>query len=447
MTGEKHLRREKTMYTPRRRLLRLAAILSLAAFSAGAPAARSDEGSGWKPHAVKQGDGRGGWVQRPAELQFVRKPGDLTDMTMCYGLAQMDNGEIILAAAWNREDEKGKTLGPHRPLIAFSKDRGNTWSDLTVIPDAEGRPVMLTYLGKGNLTFQTDVAVPTMQYFSKDYGRTWTERQRLQAEANKGVFLDGKSQPGFWGAEGNNLVDRDAKGVATRIAQVGWNYAPGTSHPAAPAIAYLRWSEDGGRTWTRQSQPAAWRFQTEHEGKKYTRGVSEGSLVRAANGWLVAALRTDMHPRHLHDGIDNLEGTGVSVSKDDGATWSPVKVLFEAGRMHAHLLRLPSGDLVMTVIVRIDVGEDGRMASYRRGCEAIVSHDNGLTWDLGRKYVLDDFESLGFLGKWSFGPCGHLWTELLDDGSLLTGYSRYLDKSVCLVRWRPAAENPPRTGR
>jgi hypothetical protein len=393
---------------------------------------------GWKPHVVRMGDGHGGWIAQPAELQFLRKPGDMTEMTMCYGLAQMDNGEIILTVALNKEDENGRTLAPNQPLVAFSRNRGNTWSDFAAVPDAVGRPVMLTYLGKGNLTFQTDVADPTMQFFSKDYGRTWKERQRLQPSANRGTHVDGRSQPGFWGAEGNNLVDRDAHGVATRIAQVGWNYDPGKGHPAAPANSFIRWSADGGRTWTNESRPAVWPIDIEHDGRKFVRGISEGSLERAANGWLVAALRTDMHPRYLGEGVDNLEGTGVSISRDDGTTWSPVKVLFEAGRMHAHLLRLPGGELVMTVIVRIDMGDDGRLASYRRGCEAVVSRDNGLTWDLSRRYVLDDFESPGFLGRWSFGPCGHLCTALLDDGSLLTGYSNYRDRSACLVRWRLA---------
>jgi hypothetical protein len=42
----------------------------------------------------------------------------------------------------------------------------------------------------------TDISDPTMQHFSKDCGRTWTERQRLQPAANKGTHADGKSQPG-----------------------------------------------------------------------------------------------------------------------------------------------------------------------------------------------------------------------------------------------------------
>src|SRR5258708_32607906 len=99
-----------------------------------------------------------------------------------------------------------------------------------------------------------------------------------------------------------------------------------------------------------------------------------------------------MPPRYLgQPNNDSLERPGVSISKDDGATWSPIQFLYDAGRHHAHLLRMPDGHLVMTLIVRADV-RDGRLASYRRGCEAVVSHDHGLTWGLGRTYILDEDE-------------------------------------------------------
>jgi hypothetical protein len=262
----------------------------------------------------------------------------------------------------------------------------------------------------------------------------------MQPAANKGTHVGGKLQAGYWGAEGNSLVDRDSRGLATRIAQVGWNYDAGTSHPISPANGLLRWSSDGGRTWTRETRPDAWRFTVEYDGKRYVRGISEGALVRAANGWIVAALRTDMPPRYfaLPTKDDNLEGTAVSISKDDGATWSPLQFLYDAGRHHAHLLRLPNGDLVMTLIVRTDV-RDSRLASYRRGCEAVLSHDNGLTWDLGRKYVLDEWEFFDGV-KWQNGECGHLFSTVLDDGAILTCFGKYLAKGACLIRWWPAAK-------
>jgi hypothetical protein len=130
-----------------------------------------------------------------------------------------------------------------------------------------------------------------------------------------------------------------AEGVATKIAKIGWNYNQGARWPFDPGNGILRWSNDGGRTWGHESIPPAWRFQVTYNGKTYLRGAGgEGSLVRATNGWLVAALRTDMPPRYydvlgskpggvagLYD--DNLEGMGVSISRDDGVTWSPVNLM------------------------------------------------------------------------------------------------------------------------
>ena len=183
--------------------------------------------------------------------------------------------------------------------------------------------------------------------------------------------------------------------------------------------------------------PETWHWRQQYKGKSYTRSVGEGSIVRAKNGWLVAALRTHLEPQFF--GItenDNFCGIGTSVSKDDGKAWSPVQVLYHAGRMHSHLLRMPNGDIVMTYIVRQD-REDGGLAAYRRGSEALVSHDNGLTWDMQRKYILDGWD-------YSDGDpqtpavCGHLGSTLLDDGSILTAYGNYVAKGVCLIRWRPA---------
>src|SRR5262245_65733796 len=85
------------MWARWRPVLRLAAVLSLVAFSAGT-AARGEEKPGWKPHLIKQGNGRGGWDLRSGECRFLHKPGG--KYTMPFGVVQMDNGEIILAASW-----------------------------------------------------------------------------------------------------------------------------------------------------------------------------------------------------------------------------------------------------------------------------------------------------------------------------------------------------------
>jgi hypothetical protein len=388
--------------------------------------ARADEITGWKQHAILRGDGEGGWTAQSAEFQFRHKKGG--KFVLPFGIIQMSNGEVLLLASWHDGQLE-------KPVIAFSKDRGDTWTEFALIstgpPPTEtgagdlhalsGRPMMLTDLGKGRLTFQSD-----KRYFSSDFGHTWNESVPRQP-----------SDTGLnWGVEGNASVDHNSSGAAMRVAEIGWYYEAGKQHPIGDATGAIRWSDDGCKTWKDEVRPPQWKFTVEYNGNKQIRGVSEGSLVRAHNGWLVAALRTDMPPRYFgQPNDDSLEGTAVSISKDDGRTWSGLNMIYDAGRHHAHLLAMPDGRLVMTVIVRDDVRQ-GKLASYRRGCDAIVSPDNGLTWNREGRFILDEFEF--FDGeKWFNGETGHLCSTVLNDGSILTVYGKYLSKGVNLIRWKP----------
>ncbi|MBM3475425.1 MAG: exo-alpha-sialidase [Armatimonadetes bacterium] len=387
------------------------------------------EALGMKEHPILVGDGKGGWKAKPGELQFLHQPG--TTHLMPFGLVQMDNGEVLFLASAEAA-ASGSTPRSFIPVTAISSDAGDTWSALTPVPDCpQGRPMMLTDLGKGELCFQIagGATSSVLRLYSHDYGRTWPERVPLQA-------AEGQA----WNVEGNALVDRDAEGKAIRIAEIGYKSYSSGVWPAA-FEGWLRWSGDGGRTWTDETKPAAWYITMEWQGKEYLRGVSEGSLTRARNGDLVAALRVDMPPRYYVGGQsgadfdDSLEGLGISISEDDGKTWSPINLIYEAGRHHAHLLTLPNGDIVMTYIVRVDV-RDGKLASYRRGCEALISHDNGRTWRPDRRYILDEFEYYDG-DKWFHGETGHLASTCLTDGRILTVYGHYRAGGSCLIRWRP----------
>ena len=82
------------------------------------------------------------------------------------------------------------------------------------------------------------------------------------------------------------------------------------------------------------------------------------------------------------------------------------------------------------------VGLAGRLASYRRGCDAVISHDNGRSWDVDHMYVLDEFNALGDVERWYGVACGHLFTIVLDDGSILTTYGNYKNAGG-LILWQP----------
>ncbi len=381
---------------------------------------------GFHRHWMRRGDGKGGWLSHPAEIQFLhRKPGA---GIKAFGIAQMDNGEVILAASW---DDGTTAKDKEKPVMAFSRDGGRGWSEFQLVENMTGRPVMLTYAGKGHVWFQTDINKPTKQVFSSDYGRTWTESRVIQPPSIDGSF---GGMDGAFGSEGNPLVELGPDGTARRIGVIGYTYKKGTKFPDDPAIGMLRWSTDGGRSWSKETIPDAWFWKDEYKGKTYTRGISEGSLVRASNGWLVAALRTDMPYRFVELHNDNLEGIAISISKDDGVTWSPLNVLYQGGRMHANLLRMPNGHLVMTYIVRQDY-EGIQRASYGRGCEALISRDHGLTWNLKEKYVLDEFEYSD--GTPLSLACGHLSSTLVTDGHILTTYSNYVAQAAVVIRWKP----------
>ncbi len=371
--------------------------------------------TGWKPHDVRKGDGDGGWTYLPGELQFLSAP---TGQIMPFGLAKMDNGELILTANLND--------GHNRIVTSFSKDNGDTWTDWHLPRTAHGRPMGVVALGGGKVTMASG-----RRYFSSDYGRSFPVEEwiKVSKAANGQGFA----------REGHGMVDFDKDGNVSLIMELGHNLGPQglKGYPRSPSVHYIRRSTDGGKTWTEQPAPEQWKWTSTHEGKTWPRGTNEGSLVRAKNGWIVAAMRTDMPAEFFPMHHDHWEGTAVSISKDDGKTWSPLSFIYMLGRMHAHLLRLPNDDLMMGYILRQDLRDDGSFASYNRGMEALISHDNGLTWDKSRKYLIDGWPFVDPQAGPTTLVCGHTCSVALDDGRVISAYGHYPSKGGVLIRWKP----------
>lgn len=367
-------------------------------------------------HFIRRGDGKGGWTVEPSRYGIERL-GDDTHL-FPYGIHLMDNGELLLLSGLRRADDVSC-------VAAFSSDLGETWSEPRET-GVYGRPVATAYLGNGRIVFANETLARrdlTPQWtVSDDHGRTW---ERI------GAVPHSPDGPAVFG-EGDVCVDRLEGTDAPRLIQT---VAYHTDFPVGRHTAFVRSSTDGARTWAHEISPSEWVWEVEHKGKRFERSVCEGTIVRAKNGWLVAALRTDMPPRYFDaPNDDSLMGLATSVSEDDGKSWSPLTILYDAGRHHPNLLLLSNGDIVMTYIVRADV-RDGQLASLRRGCEAVFSHDNGLTWDTGRTVVLDEYEFFDGC-KWYNGESGHLSSTLLPDGSILTAYGNYLSKGIGLIRWQ-----------
>ena len=147
---------------------------------------------------------------QPAEYQFLPRFGEAK--VVPFGLAKTDNGEILLLGA--AKTDRIAFQNGEETVAAISADGGATWSDYQAI--GYGRPVMLTDLGGGTLSYNDGGLMAesgSSLCFSHDYGRTWSERIPL-AKAP-----DGKD----FCSEGNPLADRDAQGRATRIGWTGSN--------------------------------------------------------------------------------------------------------------------------------------------------------------------------------------------------------------------------------
>jgi len=115
------------------------------------------------------------------------------------------------------------------------------------------------------------------------------------------------------------------------------------------------------------------------------------------------------------------------------------------GRFHASPVLMPNNDLVMSYVVRkgYDNTPEG-LPQY--AIEAVISRDNGQTWNLNHRYVLDKWQ-----GEWENKPGGKVklmapnvcYTVLLNDGSLMTSFERGVQESdgkyyrmLKLVHWR-----------
>ncbi len=384
----------------------------------------------WKNHTVIRLNPDGEPIERPARSQIVTESWNrVTAVPHIVYMPEKDRVLMLLSC-----DYPGSPW-VHFAMVLFSDDRGATWSEPACVhTDAQGNPACglghgLTNLGGGRLMLYS--CHPPARWFSDDNGATWGDTVPVEPAPN------GRT----WMAWDPALVDRDPQsGRVTRLMETGYWGDSGTMD----SQAYVRFSADGGRTWTGA-----------HHVPEFE-GVNEVCPVRAANGDIVATCRTDPPKALKPHQFDHYEGFGVSISRDNGYTWSEVRQLYDWGRHHASLALLPCGSIVATYVVRLGY-PDTADGFPRFGIEAVVSRDNGQTWDLDCRYVLAEWTGNR---KGSPSPAGKLrsggWhasphttsTLVLPDGSILTAYGTgyrqrddafgpglYGPRDVGLVRW------------
>jgi len=379
----------------------------------------------WKAHTVRQLNGSAAKVRLPAHLQIVTESWNRV-VAVPY-IVNLGNDRLLMLVGCDY---------PHRSFILTSDDGGASWTKPRPARlDDKGKPgiglgTALAYLGKGRLVFYEDgiigVGRPS-RWFSSDFGKTWGQPIALKPT--------GDNAP--WHIWDPPLVDRDPKtGRVTRLAETGYKQSGRNSQ------AYIRFSKNVGRTWSTPIKVPQWK------------GANEVALFRAANGHIVAACRTEIPDRIKGTNLDHFEGLGISISQDDGRTWSGVNKLYDYGRHHPSLLLMPDKSIVMTYVVRLGYVKDpGGFPQF--GIEAVVSKDHGKTWDLDHRYLLHVWSGKR-KGKTYWWPSSQATSSsLLSDGSIVTAFgtgyrigpqSPQAPRDVGLIRWRlnPKAVNSHR---
>ena len=376
--------------------------------------------------------------QNPSDVEVRHYPRMGYQMNGAGKPVKIEGGLQIITEKWNRvvavpylvympEIDRLLMLVsceyPHRAFVLWSGDRGDSWTEPISVEEESDDPshhvgVSLTYLGQGKVIFSTE---SLGRHFSDDFGCTW------QRTIPKPPASNGKT----WYQWDPYLVDRDAEGKVLRLAETGYTCI-GDVISGGHSQGEIRFSFDEGRTWGQSIVVPEWK------------GVDEVALLRAANGDIVAACRTD-NPERFRREIDHYEGLGISISKDNGETWSKVDQLYEFGRHHPSMILMPDGDIVMTYVTRVGCPdtEDG-FPQY--SVEAIVSRDNGATWDMDHRYILAEWAGNRKGDNAWWASCQASSSVLLPDETILTAFgtgyrtqpneqNMAAPRDVGLVRW------------
>jgi hypothetical protein len=389
---------------------------SIAAWEACSPSPRPRSVFEQSDYAVARLDGAAPSNPLPAQMQWISKAWNGENAQIPY-LAYMPEKDRLLMLVGCQQ--------PIRAALISSDDGGRTWSPrrwMTV--DGAGQPAAgalgLTYLGQGRLiAFPEDLKT---LWTSADYGQTWTRREQKRSQE---LYT--------WDPL---LVLRDSQGRAGRLVEGCWR-PTGVAWGSAEAPysqAFLRSSGDEGRTWTDAVKVPQWL------------GVNEVSILVAPGGDWIAACRTDYPKRYAHLQLDHYGGLAVSISRNQGTTWSDPKSLYEWGRHHPSMVLAPDGKIVMTYGVRLGY-PDAAGGLPRFGVEAVVSADHGRSWDMEHRCVLAVWKGNIPSKNPNAWYCSVQSTSTvrLPDGSLLTAFgtgfrnpenAASCKMDVAMVKWR-----------
>jgi sialidase-1 len=353
-------------------------------------------------------------MPRAPRLEYVRLYDDPRNFCAEVSVDQLPNGELVAVFCRNRGLAHTDT---GTILLVRSADRGQTWSQaepVEVFPQGEdygyalagvrrlanGDLLAHTYgyeflLPNGLVDFQGGASGFCGVYVahSADGGRTWSDRWKVNTTPMRTAAIRDavvELPDGTWLLP---LCGLRARAGMPEVAELeAWT-------------AFIVASTDRGRRWSYWGTMA-------HD-PVGVRSFWEPALLRLADGRLLGMLRAHhfprQHPVHL-TGVGHLY---LTVSDDDGSTWSLPRRTSLVGHP-ADLIQLADGRVLCTY---------GRRVAPM-GVYACLS-DDGVTWDAADEFTIREYAPPA--APTAMGPgfpyhIGYPTALQLDDGRILTAY-------------------------
>ena len=298
-------------------------------------------------------------------------------------IALLQNGELAVIARTGAPH--GVTRGGSQLALTRSGDGGRTWSEPVGVaasrPNQDLRDGWLSQLKDGTLVLgfhiyefdaqgradNQNVNVYLTQ--SKDLGRTWTVPSKIDIS------------PHTWGNTHSRIVELPSGTLLIHVA-TAYSHNPGRADifrsPGDREFqSHVFRSKDGGKTWGDRSLIS---------------NGDETGLLLLSSGKLLAAVRGE-------------HGVSIHESVDEGRTWWNFGTATESGEKPGSLLQLKDGRVLFSY-------GDRRLPFY--GVQAMISRDEGKTWDRQNRFQL----------VWDAPTtdCGYPTSVQLPDGRIFTVY-------------------------
>jgi hypothetical protein len=338
-------------------------------------------------------------------------------------MALLPNGELAMVTLFSEPSPSGRSgewTGMWR-----STDDGCTWSECMEVKDLIGREQWLTCTADGTL-FATCHLLANDANNKDSYTHSYLHRSTDGGQ----IWHRTRIGPSGFPPQASPTLSRNVVELpdSTLLLGVGVNELEGGQ------IAYVWTSKDGGKTWDTGPRVKMGGYQN-CAYNNWDGFFSEDFTFRAQSGKLLHFIRcgppAKMYPmadgRAVPSGGDGIDRMMRCESTDNGQTWSEMHDHGDYGMHYPRVIRLENGRLLMTFTQR--------STFYPLGVQAVLSHDDGETWDFNSDRIIIEGKT-----PWGMSQGGGFGNTLqLKDGTLVSCYTyRGSDDKTHLevVRWR-----------